>query len=128
MVVLSAAPMVMAQAPASEKEMLAAFEKEGPLTQKDIDGYLKLIPKAQDAAADPAKAAALYKEAGFTEVRGNYVGTKMGIAMMMIDMGDNANAVLDENQIPKILRPTTDEVALVKKNLEAIKDAVSIKK
>jgi len=121
MVALSVAPMAMAQMPTTEAEVMAAFEKEGPLTQKDIDGYLKILPKAQEAAADPTKAANLYKDAGFTDIRGAYVGAKMGTAMMAVQMGDQAEAAMA--QVPAVLKPTKDEIELVKKNMDKITKA-----
>jgi len=123
MAALSVAPMAMAQVPATEAEALAAFAKEGPLTQKDIDNYLKVLPKAQEMAADQAKAAGVLKDAGFTEVRGAYVGAKMGIAMMMVQLGDQADAVLSQQQVPDVLKPSKDEVELVSKNMDKIQKA-----
>ena len=123
MLALSVAPMAMAQMPTTEAEVIAAFGKEGPLTQKDIDGYLKVMPKAQEAAADPTKAANLYKDAGFTEIRGAYVGAKMGMAMMAVQMGDQADAVMTQNNVPDVLKPSKDEIELVKKNMDKITKA-----
>ncbi|MDR2946919.1 MAG: hypothetical protein LBV79_09255, partial [Candidatus Adiutrix sp.] len=122
MAALSVAPMALAQAPTTEAEMMAAFDKEGPLTQKDIDAYIKIMPKAQEAATDPAKAANLYKDAGLTDIRGAYVVGKVSIAMMVTQLADQAqiDQVLSQPQIPASMKPSADEVALVKKNMEAI--------
>ena len=124
MLALSAAPIAMAQMPANEAEALAAFAKEGPLTQKDIDNYLKVLPKAQEMSADQTKAAAILKDAGFTEIRGAYVGAKVGIAMMMAQLGDQADAMLAQQQVPDVLKPSKEEVDLVGKNLDKIQKAV----
>ena len=123
MLALSAAPMATAQVPTTEAEVLAAFAKEGPLTQKDIDGYITMLPKMQAAAGDQAKAEAVFKESGFSEIRGAYVGGKMGIAMMMVQLGDQADAVLSQQQVPDALKPSKEEIELVKKNMDKITKA-----
>ena len=124
MSVLSLVPMAMAQQlPANEAEVIAAFEKEGPLTQKDIDAYMNIFPKLREAAADRSKTLALLKDAGFTEIRGTYVITKMGATMMVVQSGDQADAFLSQNKVPNVLKPSKDEIELVKKSIDKMQKA-----
>lgn len=103
------------------QEMASALEKEKPLSQADIDAYVKLLPKMGVAATDPAALAKLYEGAGLSEVRFTYISSKVGLGMALA-----AGATADQlnlNQMPEVLRPTDEEVALVKKNLSELQKA-----
>lgn len=124
--VLALAPAVsFAQAPAATftPEAEAALAKEPPLTQADVDGYIKLLPKITAAAANPAAAAELYKEVGWTEIHFSYVMAKLGFAQALA-MGMPAEA-LQMDKIPQALRPSEAEVTLVKNNLPALQKAAA---
>ena len=124
MSVLSVVPMAMAQLPANNAEVVAAFEKEGPLTQKDIDGYLQLISKMKGISSE-SEVLALFKDAGFTEARGSYVSTKTSLTLVLVQLGDQADAFLSQNKVHDVLKPSKDEIELVKKNMDKIQKAAA---
>ena len=124
MSVLSVVPMAMAQLPANNAEVVAAFEKEGPLTQKDIDGYLQLISKMKGISSE-SEALALFKDVGFTEARGSYVSTKTSLTLVLVQLGDQADAFLSQNKVHDVLKPSKDEIELVKKNMDKIQKAAA---
>lgn len=121
MMALCAAPVLMAQMPATEAEAIAAFEKEKPLTQKDMDAYIKILSQAKEIGSDQDKLIKAYKDAGLTEIRGHFVTAKIGMAMMAAQMGEQAEAMLA--QIPPVLKPSKDESDLVSKNMDKIQKA-----
>lgn len=115
--------MAVAQMPMGEMppDMIAALGKESPLTQADIDAYLKVLPKMGAAMNSAEAMAALSTEAGFSDVRFSYVGSKVGFAMSLA-AGATAQQ-MDMSQIPQVLRPTEAEIELVKKNIEPLQKA-----
>lgn len=115
---LAQAPPTAAALPA---DIAAAMEKEKPLAQADIDAYLKILPKMGAVAQDPAAVAKLYEGAGLSEVRFSYISAKVGLGMALA-AGATAQQ-LNMEQMPEVLRPTDEEVALVKKNLSALQKA-----
>lgn len=117
--------LVLALAPAVSfaQEMDAALAQEPPLTQADVDGYIKILPKFPAAAGDPAAVVKLKKETGWTETHFIYVTKKMGLAYALA-MGMSAEE-LEMDKIPQALRPSKVEVTLVKKNLPALQKAAA---
>jgi len=115
---LASAQMPMAEMPA---DMVAALEKEKPLTQADIDAYLKVLPKMGSVMNNPDGMGSLAKEAGFSDVRFSYVSGRVGFAMSQA-AGATAQQ-MDLSQVPQALRPTDAEIELVKKNLDALQKA-----
>ena len=124
MLMLSAAPVAMAQLPANNAEVVAAFEKEGPLTQKDIDGYLQILSKMKGISSE-SEVLAIFKDAGFTEARGSYVATKTSLALVLVQLGDQTDAFLSQNKVHDVLKPSKDEIELVKKNMDKIQKAAA---
>jgi len=124
MLVLSAVPMAIAQLPANNAEVVAAFEKEGPLTQKDIDGFIQMMSKEKGISSE-AEVLAMFKDAGFTEARGSYVATKISLAVSLIHLGDQADAFLSQNKVHDVLKPSKDELELVKKNMDKIQKSAT---
>jgi|GEM_PF-2177710 len=116
--------LALAQAPAAgtlPPEVAAALAKEKPLTQADIDAYLKILPQLGAVAQDNSAVAKLYQDAGFTELRFNYAVGKIGLGMALAAGATNEQMGME--QIPEVLRPSDAEVALVKKNIDKLQAA-----
>lgn len=90
-------------------EMQAAFKKEPPLTQKDIEALIKMYMR-------PDEAEAIMQKEGFSKFQYAYAMAKIREALLHIIEGNN----LTEDQIFEVPRPTKQEVELVRKNKKAI--------
>lgn len=116
-----AAP-ALAQAPAGgmtvPPEIAAALAKEKPLSQADIDVYLKKMPEAPKYMKSQEEMAKFAKSTGLSESRYFFVFSKIPLAMSLA-AGMPADA-MGINQLPEILRPTEADIALVKKNAEPL--------
>ena len=111
------------QAPSSagdQAKMLEAFKKEAPLTQKDVEIFIKMMPELSKVANDEAKVLGIIKKHGLTEMRGAYVSAKMGVAFMALSQGGEEAVEAMMAQVPEQIRPTKSELELVKKNQDAI--------
>lgn len=102
-------------------DMALALANEKPLTQADIDLYRKVLPKTGLVAHDPAAVARLYQEAGLSEVRFNYVVSKIGLGMSLAAGATPHQLELEKT--PEVLRPTSAEIDLVKKNISGLQRA-----
>ncbi len=116
-----AAPL-LAQAPAGgmmvPPEIADALAKEKPLTQADIDIYLKKMPEAPNYTQSPDALADFAKSTGLSESRYFFVFTKIPLALARA-AGMPAEA-MGIDQLPAVLHPTEADIALVKKNSEAL--------
>lgn len=118
------ASVAIAQVPGAAQippEVLEALQKEPPLSQADVDAYLKIMPEMPKAMSDPNALVKAYEAAGLTEVRFSYIVSKIALAQAM-NMGAKASD-LQLDQLPEVLRPTDADVALVKKNMDALNKA-----
>lgn len=100
------------------------FVGQAPITQADIDAYAAALPKMQAAAMkqDANAIYEIYKEAGFDEIRGAYVFSKIGTAY-----GISTNPSMAEmmtSQLQDSLKPTQAEIDLVAKNQDKILKAM----
>lgn len=91
------------------QEMEAELAKEPPLTQADVDGYIKILSSVDKKAGD----------AGWTESHFRYVAAKVHLAQGLAQ-GATAEA-LRWDQFPPATRPGEAETALVKNNLPALR-------
>lgn len=115
-------PFAMAQT-ANEAALLeAVFAKEPPLTQKDIDMFIKIGPDMVKAASanDVGAATAALQKASWTEARGSYVTAKISNAYAMSLSPDMAKSMLESAGMPSILLPTADELKLVQNNMDKL--------
>ena len=114
---LVAAHIISAPSAEEEAKRIEALTKEPPLTQKDIDTFLSLIPKFHQALSDKAEMGKILHKSGFSVMRFKYVGAKLGIATGAIARGgQQAETLLTQTQMPGYLRPTAAEMVLVRKN------------
>ncbi len=120
--IISAATVLAQMAPnaaaAIPPEVLEALAKEPPLTQADVEAYLKIMPEMPKAMNDPSILIKAYEGAGLTEVRFSYVVSKIALAQAM-SMGASAEQ-LGLDRLPEVLRPTEADRELVNKNKEAL--------
>ena len=98
------------------------FANQGPISQADVDAYIKAIPQITASAGDEAKLMAIYKEAGWDEWRGAYVISKVGTAYA-ISMAP-AQADMMTAQLPASLKPTQAEIDMVAKAQDKITKAL----
>lgn len=120
-----AAP-ALAQAPgpgAIPPEMIAALEAEKPLTQADVETFARILPAFTEAGQkSPEAAMKIVADAGFSEPRMALLFSRVSFALMMGDE-PGLDSALEAQGIPKVLRPTADDLALVKKNRAALEKA-----
>ena len=119
---LVAAPSAQAQIFSNEEEAKAAFTNEKPLTQADIETFIKIAPQVF-ANDDPKEASKIFKTAGITDSRGAYIMTKVSLSMMQLEADENSAGII--NAVPEPMRPSTEEMALVKKNQEALNKTIA---
>lgn len=103
-------------------EMVEAFAKEKPLTQADVDAYIKMMPELAKAGGNPEAATKVYKDAGLSEIRFSYIMTKVSLGMSL-GMGMTAEQ-LGLGDMPEAILPNKEEIELVKKNQEKVQAAL----
>lgn len=110
---LSGAP-AFAQDVEFTAEELAALAKEPPLSQADIDIFIKIAEAADtsDGAADKVLA-----ESGLSEVRMTMVLTKVSLGMLI---ASNVPSELLLSEVPPVLQPTEAEIELIKNSLDKL--------
>lgn len=122
---LSAVP-ALAQSEASDEispEIIAALKNEPPLTQADIDTFIKIMPEMSKAAEkDPAQAVKIYEKAGLTENRFGLIFSKVTLGMFVAS-GIPKETLTSGQDVPEVLVPSDAEIELIKKNLEALEKA-----
>ena len=115
----AALALVLSAAPA-----LGSEDREGPLTQADIDAYIFLAPRLLgDIMNYPDQAAKLLKEVNLTRQRAMYITAKIPLTQTL------ARGLVSPGQlmgIPAYLHPTTEEVQLVNDNLLTLMQAESV--
>lgn len=112
---LSAAPVFAQDEKPDEAfttEELAALAKEPPLSQADIDIFIK-IAEASDADSDKVVA-----DSGLSEARMALVLTKVSLGMMIASGVPSEMILTDE--VPKVLQPSAAEIDLIKSNLDKL--------
>jgi hypothetical protein len=128
---LALAAPAFAQAPPAAGLTADYFTGQTPLTDADIDFYLKYMTIGKDPAiqADPTKADAAVKElaesSGIAADRVNYITIKVGLGVTL----KSAPAVADQlvaqyNGVKEVL-PTEEEQALIEKRYPDLLKAAS---
>ena len=106
-------------------EMAAAFAKEPPLTQKDINAFIKFAPEMQ-LKDDGTVNTSPITRAGLSEMRGSYVMIKLPFAYAMAADPDQGAMLMQLTQAPASLKPSTAEINLIKKNFDALSKAMGV--
>lgn len=117
MLSLSAAS-AFAQPAAFPPEALELFAKEPPVTQADVDLYLKALPEMPKVMANPEGLTQLYKDLGLTEARFSFIVAKISLAHSLA-LGATEEQ-LGMNNIPEVIRPAESDKALVQQNLDEL--------
>jgi len=94
---------------------LAELAKEPPLTQADIDVFIKLSEAPDD---DPQAVAKIMDEANLSGTRMAVLLTKLSLGMALAGGADEKDVLTD--QIPKPLHPSPQELDLIKKNFDKL--------
>lgn len=116
------APLALAQTATDAALIEAVFSKEPPLTQQDINTFIKIGPEMIKAASanDVGAATAALQKANWTEARGSYVTAKVSNAYAMNLNPEMAKSMLESAGMPSILLPTPAELELVKNNMDKL--------
>lgn len=99
------------------------FANQAPITQADVDAYIKAIPQITASMGDEAKLREIYEEAGWDEWRGAYVLSKVGTAYAISAAPEQAEMMI--GQLPASLKPSQDEIDLVAKAQDEITKAIT---
>lgn len=91
---------------------LAALAKEPPLSQSDIDIFIK-IAEASEEDSDKVVA-----DSGLSETRMALVLTKVSLGMMIASGVPSEMLLTDE--VPKVLQPSDSEIDLIRRNLDKL--------
>ena len=101
------------------------FAGEPPLTQTDIDNYLKLGPEALKAVEnnDIPGLSRILKPTGIDQMRAYFFYTKISCGYVMLIAPDMVDSLL--SSIPPSGMPNEAELALIEKNLDAIDNLIA---
>ena len=88
------------------RKLMAAYAKEPPLTQADIEAYVNYLTLL---ALDPApeRIPEICEEIGLSEIRLTLIGTKLDLALILAEQ-------------PEVFRPTDEDMKLLGDNIEAL--------
>ena len=107
-------------------EMLAELHKEPPLSQADINVFIKIVPSISKVAKDdPEAAVAIYTAAGLSETRFALVFTKISLGMLVVN-GVSLDYLKNDEQMPEVLLPTEADIALLNKNKDRLEQAFAL--
>lgn len=104
-------------AEAENAKLMAAFAQEGPLTEADIQTFIKIAPALLEAvdANDEARGLKLMEDAGWGEIRGAYVTSKIGNGYMLLTDAEDARTLFELVEMPPSLVPGESEMAIISK-------------
>ena len=89
---------------------------EPPLSQADVDAYVKIMPELARILSDPQSAEQLAASLNLSQIRFSYVVAKVPLTMALASGADPKALGLDS--LPKALHPSDTELRLVKDNIE----------
>lgn len=125
LLMLTAAP-ASAQTGGGDKitpELVAALEKEPPLSQADIDTFIRIMTELSHVAGrDPAEVIEIFNQAGLAENRFSLIYSKMIFGMLMVT-GVSRETLMAWPDMSEVLMPGEDEMKLIEANLEALGQA-----
>ena len=106
---------------AEEQALLEAMSKEPPLTQNDIDMFLKFAPQLEELSDDEEAVAKLITDSGMSGERFQYAASKISMGMLMVMMPTmvTREMILESGETPEFMIPSEDEVKLLEKNMDA---------
>ncbi len=89
-----------------------------PLSQRDLDIYTYLVPRLP-LVEDPNEIILLMREVGTNRERLAIITSKVALAQAMVN-GFLSPAQLEEGKVPLYLRPSSEELSLVNRNLRSL--------
>lgn len=101
-------------------KMIENLKQEPPLTPKDLDIFISLMPLLTQTNINKDKASKFIEQNDLSPVQIQYILTKVPIIFMSILKGGEEHVYAIQSQIPEYLRATPSEVDLIIKNQEAI--------
>ena len=106
---------------AEEQALLEAMSKEPPLTQNDIDTFLKFAPQLEELSDDEEAVVKLITDSGMSAERFQYAASKISMGMLMVMMPTmvTREMILESGETPEFMIPSEDEVKLLEKNMDA---------
>lgn len=90
---------------------------EKPITQQDIDVYIKILPEIAPLENDGLEAAKVYKKFGMSRVRFNFIQGKIPLCSSII-LGLSFNDNFDK--LTESMKPVESELAVVRDNWDDI--------
>jgi hypothetical protein len=112
----SAQGEIQSDIPSAIVDTLAA---EPPLSQADIDAYIKIMPELARLLSNPQSAEVLAASLNLSQIRFSYITAKVPLTMALVFGADPKELGL-EDSLPQALRPSEAESRLVQDNLEAL--------
>lgn len=104
---------------------MAMLNNEPPLTQADIDAYLKMAPEVNKVMGDMNATMKLYQDNNISPQRFAIVGGKIAMGISMAQ-GLTREQLTASGQVPEFMLPNDAEAALIQKNMSAIMGAMGV--
>jgi hypothetical protein len=98
--------------------VIETLDEEPPLSQADVDAYIKIMPELTRLLSDPHNAEQLAASLDLSQIRFSFIVAKVPLTMALASGADPK--ILGLDSLPKALRPSDRELRLVKDNLEAL--------
>jgi hypothetical protein len=98
--------------------VIETLNEEPPLSQADVDAYIKIMPELTNILSAPHSTEQLAASLNLSQIRFSYIVAKVPLAMALTSGADPK--ILGLDSLPKALRPSDQELRLVKDNLEAL--------
>ena len=92
------------------------FGNQPPITQKNIDEFLKIYEDVVVATQNNKNPTGSFKVVGWDMMRGAYIMSKVGVGMTMLGPESDAVKQSKLGAIPKQTIPSDAELDLIKKN------------
>ncbi|KXS56371.1 MAG: hypothetical protein AMR96_03050 [Candidatus Adiutrix intracellularis] len=103
------------------QEIATALALEPPLSQVDVDIYLKILPELPTIMADPSSLSRIATAHDLSQTRFSYIMAKVPLTLVLID--GTSPEELGLNALPPVLHPTESEKAVVAQNREKLHQA-----
>lgn len=97
--------------------LAAALAQEAPLTQTDIDKFIKYFPELDCVTGDDIAQQNILRQAQWTETRMIYVVFKVGYTLVMLEEPDSE--AFFQTFFPEFM-PLESERALIQQNIEKV--------
>jgi hypothetical protein len=98
--------------------VIETLDEEPPLSQTDVDAYIKIMPELTKLLNNPHSAEQLAASLNLSQIRFSFIVAKVPLTMALASGADPK--ILGLDSLPKALRPSDRELRLVKDTLEAL--------